>query len=264
MAEHGTLRIAAVGDLHCGADCEGDLQSLFASAAEHADVLLLLGDLTKYGRPEEARALARELSAAAKLPKIAVLGNHDYESDMEGEICSILKDADVRLLDGTTTEIRGVAFTGVKGFCGGFGRRSLEPWGEAAIKNFVREGVEESLKLESALARLRNERKVVLLHYAPIYQTIVGEPEQIAPFLGSTRLEEPLDRYRVSVVFHGHAHHGSPEGKTKTGIPVFNVAMPLLKRLDSKRPPYLLYELPAKPAEEDREPQEMAEPITRR
>ncbi len=241
--EARTFRIAAVGDVHCGTDCAGELQPVFASAAEKADVLLLLGDLTRYGRREEAEALVSELSAAAKIPRIAVLGNHDFESGTQDEVVAVLRDAGVTLLDGTSTEVEGIAFVGAKGFCGGFGRRALAPWGEVAIKDFVRESVQEALKLESALAALRNEHKVVLLHYAPVHETIVGEPEQIAPFLGSTRLEEPVDRYRASVVFHGHAHHGSPEGKTKSGIPVYNVAMPLLREHYPDRPAYLLYEL---------------------
>lgn len=239
-----TLKLAAVGDIHCGADCRGTLQPIFEAAAEQADVLLLLGDLTKYGRAEEVQLLLEELRPALSLPVIAVLGNHDFESGNESELTSILTDAGVSVLDGTSTTVRSVGFAGAKGFGGGFGRRALTPWGEPAIKAFVQASADEAMKLERALSELRTESKVVLLHYSPIHETIVGEPEQIAPFLGSTRLEEPIDRYRASIVFHGHAHYGSPEGKTKSGIPVYNVAMPLLAKRDQTRPPFRIHEIP--------------------
>src|SRR5687768_470763 len=147
------------------------------------------------------------------------------------------------VLDCDNHVIDGVVFAGVKGFVGGLGRRSLEQWEEKRLKDLVHEGMEEALKLESALARLRNEPRVVLIHYAPIAATIEGEPPEIAPFLGSSRLEEPIERFRATVVFHGHAHHGSPEGKTKSGIPVFNVSMPLLKEKFPHQPPFRLYEV---------------------
>ncbi|MGA7614978.1 MAG: metallophosphoesterase [Thermoanaerobaculia bacterium] len=239
-------RIAAVGDIHCTRGSEGTLQPLFARAAEEADILLLLGDLTDYGQPEEAEVLVKELSAVARrLPIIAVLGNHDFESGREGDVREIVSAAGVLILDGDAHEIDGVGFAGTKGFAGGFGRRQLAPWGEKMIKDFVQESIDEALKLESALARLRTEHRVVLLHYSPIHATIEGEPEPIAPFLGSSRLEEPIDRYRATVVFHGHAHHGSPEGRTKGNVPVYNVALPLLKRSANGAAPIRLFELPA-------------------
>ena len=207
-------------------------------------MLVLCGDFTDYGLPEEARILARELTAAVKIPVIAVLGNHDYESGQQDEIRRILIDAGVTVLDGEATEVHGVGFAGVKGFAGGFGRGALGPWGEAAIKQFVQEAVDEALKLEAALARLRTHRRVALLHYSPIRGTVEGEPPEILPYLGSSRLEEPINRYRVSAVFHGHAHRGSPEGRTATGVPVYNVAMPLLTRINPDRPPYLIVDLP--------------------
>lgn len=239
-----TLRLAALGDIHCGAGCRGTLQPIFEAAAEQADVLLLLGDLTKYGRPEEVQLLLEELRPALSIPVIAVLGNHDFETGNENELISILSDSGVRVLDGTSTTVDGVGFAGAKGFGGGFGRRALTPWGEPAIKAFVQASADEAMKLERALTELRTESKVVLLHYSPIHETIVGEPEQIAPFLGSTRLEEPIDRYRASIVFHGHAHYGSLQGKTKSGIPVYNVAMPLLSRHFENRPPFRIHEVP--------------------
>lgn len=230
-----TLRLAAVADLHCSKTPPGGLQPLFTAAAERADVLLLCGDLTDYGHPEEARNLAQELSGV-RIPVVAVLGNHDCESNAEDEVKRILGDARVHVLDGDGIEIQGVGFAGVKGFGGGFGRRTLEPWGEEATKAFVREAVDEALKLESALARLRTPQRVAVLHYSPIEATVEGEPREIFPFLGSSRLEEPLNRYNVAMAFHGHAHRGSPEGRTTSGIPVYNVAMPLMKRLQPDLP----------------------------
>jgi Icc-related predicted phosphoesterase len=204
-------------------------------APVEADVLLLCGDLTHNGHVEEAAALARVLPPARN-PIQAVLGTHDYHSDQQEEIKRALKGSAIQVLDGDAVEVRGVGFAGVKGFATGFGRRVLEPWGESIVKQFVREAVEESLKLESALARLRNETLVVLMHYAPIVETVEGEPLEIRPFLGSSRLEEPLNRFQVRAAFHGHAHHGRPEGKTSAGVPVYNVSLPLLRSLPEPLP----------------------------
>ncbi|MGH9374149.1 MAG: metallophosphoesterase family protein [Vicinamibacterales bacterium] len=231
------VRIAAIGDMHYGRSAiAGSLQPLFAQITESADVLVLCGDLTDYGLVEEARALTREITSAVKIPVVTVLGNHDYESGQQDEIKKILVDAGIVPLDGDTTEIHGIGFAGVKGFAGGFGRRALGPWGEEIIKKFVHECLDEALKLESALARLRNDRLIAILHYAPIQETVEGEPREIFPFLGCSRLEEPLTRYPVSAVFHGHAHHGQPEGRTRTNVPVFNVSMTLMKEVFPDRP----------------------------
>jgi len=238
------LRVAAIGDIHVARHSQGAFQPLFTQISGNADVLLLCGDFTDYGLPDEARILARELTAAVKIPVIAVLGNHDYEGGKQGEIRQILIDAGVTVLDGEATEVHGVGFAGVKGFAGGFGRGALGPWGELAIKRFVQEAVDEAMKLEAALARLRTEHRIALMHYAPIRATVEGEPPEIYPYLGSSRLEEPINRYRVTAVFHGHAHRGTSEGRTSTGIPVYNVAMPLLARVNPDRPPYLIVELP--------------------
>jgi Icc-related predicted phosphoesterase len=225
------LRLAAVGDLHCTTASQGKLQTVFSNLGARADVLLLCGDLTDHGMPEEARVLAGELARWVNIPKLAVLGNHDYQSGHEAEVKRILcGDGGVHLMDGDATVIKGIGFVGVKGFAGGFGRRMLEPWGEGPIKLFVQEAVDESLKLESALAQLRVEARVVFMHYAPIEATVIGEPAELYPFLGCSRLEEPLNRHGVTAVFHGHAHYGSLEGKTHDGIPVYNVAAPLLRR----------------------------------
>lgn len=236
MVPKDIVRIAAIGDLHYGKAAQpGQLQPLFSQISAEADILALAGDLTDYGLAEEARALAKEL-AAVRIPMVGVLGNHDVESNQQAEILAILKDAGVTVLDGETTEILGIGFAGIKGFCGGFGRRALGPWGEDIIKNFVREAIDEALKLESALARLRNDYLVAILHYAPIQGTVEGEPLEIYPFLGCSRLEEPLTRYPISAVVHGHAHHGAPEGRTRTNVPVYNVSASLMREVFPERP----------------------------
>jgi len=236
MVPRDIVRIAAVGDLHYGRAAQpGSLQPLFAQISESADILVLPGDLTDYGLAEEARGFAKEL-AAVRIPMVGVLGNHDVESNQQAEICAILKDAGVTMLDGETTEIHGIGFAGVKGFCGGFGRRALGPWGEETIKKFVHEAVDEALKLESALARMRNDSLIAILHYSPIQATVEGEPCEIFPFLGCSRLEEPLTRYPMTAVLHGHAHHGSPEGRTRTNVPVYNVSASLMRQHFPDRP----------------------------
>jgi len=237
------LRLAAVADLHCTKASRGKLRPIFARMAEDADVLLFGGDLTDYGLPEEARILAHELKDVRGIPMIAVLGNHDFHSGQQEEVKSILADGGLRILDGESIEHRGVGFTGVKGFMGGFDNRMLQAWGEPGIKLIVHEAMEESLKLETGLARLKTRHRVVVLHYAPIRATVIGEPPEIYPFLGSSRMEESLHRHRVTVVFHGHAHYGSPDGVTSDGVPVYNVALPLLKRRFPARPPYMKLDL---------------------
>jgi Icc-related predicted phosphoesterase len=244
------VRIAAMADIHCTKAAQGMLQPVFSQVVAAADVLLLCGDLTAYGLPDEARILAKELTTAAKIPIIAVLGNHEYEAGKEEEVRTILADAGVTILDGDGCELHGIGFAGVKGFGGGFDQHSLEPWGEPTMKQFVRDAVEEVLKLGSALGRLRVARRIAVLHYSPLRATVEGEPAEIFPFLGSSRLEEPLNRYDVTAVFHGHAHNGREEGRTSGGVPVYNVAMPLLRRLHPDRAPYRLVEIPRMPGEE--------------
>jgi Icc-related predicted phosphoesterase len=240
--EGKSIRLAAVGDLHCTKNSHGMLQPLFSQVAQSADILLLCGDLVDYGQIEEAKVLARELSSV-KIPMLAVLGNHEFESGQTAEVERVLGDAGVVFLDGDAYEVKGVGFAGAKGFAGGFGECGLQPWGEPSIKNFVNESVAEALKLESALAKLRTPKRIALLHYSPIEATVVGEPLQIFPFLGSSRLEEPLNRYPVAAVFHGHAHRGTPEGRTQKGVRVYNVAMKLLQHAFPDRPPFRLVEL---------------------
>jgi len=236
------VRIAAVGDLHCTKNSQGILQPLFAKIAESAEVLLLAGDLTDYGTPDEARVLARELTPL-RIPTAAVLGNHDVECGKESEVRQILSDAGVAMLDGDAVELAGVGIAGVKGFGGGFGPRALGAWGETIIKQFVHEAVNEALKLESALVRLRTSSRIALLHYAPIQQTVEGEPLEIYPFVGSSRLEDPIDRFSVSLAVHGHAHRGRLEGATKGQVPVYNVSMPLLARSFPDSPAFRVFEV---------------------
>ncbi|ADV66050.1 metallophosphoesterase family protein [Deinococcus maricopensis] len=242
-----TVRIAAVSDIHCTKTSQGTLAPLLTQAAREADVLLLPGDLTDYGLADEAHVLVREL-AGVRVPVVAVLGNHDFENGTPDDVRGILSDAGVTILDGEACEVHGVGFAGAKGFGGGFGRFTLGAWGEAPIKAFVKEALDEAMKLEAALARLRTPQRVAVLHYAPVAATVQGEPPEIFPFLGTSRLEEPLTRFPVAAVFHGHAHNGAPEGQLTNGTPVFNVALPLLRqhRADA---PYHLLELNPEPAD---------------
>lgn len=236
------IRIAAVADLHCTKKSFDAMRDLLSAMAKDADVVLLGGDLCDTGLVAEAEVLVKALTPLS-VPVVAVLGNHDFECGKAAEVEAMLCDAGVNVLDGKSCEIRGVGFAGIKGFAGGFGERALQPWGEATIKSFVHETVEEALKLESALATLRTERRIALLHYSPIVDTVIGEPPEIFPFLGSSRLEEPLNRYPVAAVFHGHAHRGSLKGVTKSGAPVYNVARSLLQRSGSGAPPFKTFEL---------------------
>jgi Icc-related predicted phosphoesterase len=238
------IRLAALADLHCARNSQGAFQPLLAQAGAAADILILCGDLTDHGLPEEAQVLVKEM-AGVRVPVIAVLGNHDFHHGEQQAIEQILTAAGIQVLDGDECEVLGIGFAGVKGFGGGFGRQALEAWGEEGIKKFVYEAVEESLKLEKALARLHADHpRVALLHYSPIQATVEGEPPPLFPFLGSSRLEEPLNRYAVAAVLHGHAHHGSPEGKTACGAPVYNVSMPVLRQAFPDRPPFRVIEVP--------------------
>jgi Icc-related predicted phosphoesterase len=240
---NGTVRIAALGDLHYTRSPEPAVREVLTAAGRECDVVVLCGDLTDHGTVEEAQDLAREIHLSVAVPVIAVLGNHDYEGGQQDEIKRVLCESGIRVLDGDATEVKGVGFAGVKGFCGGFGRRALGPWGETIIKEFVREAVDEALKLESALARLRGKPRIAVLHYSPIQETVEGEPVEIFAFLGSSRLEEPLSRYPVQAVFHGHAHRGRPEGKTSHGTPVYNVSVQLLRQSYPDHPPFRVFEV---------------------
>lgn len=236
------VRVGAVGDLHCTKNSEGQFKTMLGQLGPNVDILLLAGDLTDYGLPEEAQVLVRELTAV-NVPIVAVLGNHDYESGQHEEITKVLVGAGVKVLDGDACEVLGIGIAGTKGFAGGFGRGTLGPWGETIVKQFVHEAVNEALKLESALSRLRMEQRIALLHYSPTEATVEGEPREIFPFLGCGRLAEPLTRYPVAAVFHGHAHRGSAEGRIGEKVPVYNVALPLLRGLWPDQPPVRVIEV---------------------
>jgi Icc-related predicted phosphoesterase len=229
------VRVAAIADLHFGRTAVSAIQELFARLSGY-DVVAICGDLTDHGLVEEAQGLAREMKAGLRPPVVAVLGNHDYDAGAADGVTAVLRENGVQVLDGDACEIAGVGFAGAKGFCGGFGPHTLSAWGEAAIKQFVQEAIGEAMKLETALARVRGVEHVALLHYAPVAGTVEGEPPMIYPFLGSSRLEEPLLRASPAAVCHGHAHHGRPEAQTTTGTTVYNVSWPLRQRVRPDQP----------------------------
>jgi len=225
-----TVRLAALGDLHVGENVPRPYRELFTRISGEADVLALCGDLTNFGKTPEAEILAEDLLACT-IPVVGVLGNHDYECGQPEEVARILHEAGLKLLDGEAVEAAGVGFAGGKGFIGGYGRNMLSAFGEPAIKAFVQAAIDENLKLETSLRMLKTEKTVVVLHYSPIAATLAGEPPEIFPFLGSARLGETIDRFDgVRMVLHGHAHSGAYQGRTPAGVPVYNVARPLLTR----------------------------------
>lgn len=235
------LRVAAVGDLHVGEAHERPHRDLFERVHEDADVLCLCGDLTNFGKTREVEILLEDIRSC-KIPMVGVLGNHEHECGQPEHVTQLLTDAGVKMLTGHAYEIEGVGFAGGKGFVGGFGRYMLSPFGEASIKSFVQEAVEDANAIENSIRMLRTERSVVLLHYSPVVDTVMGEPPEIHAFLGSSRLGETIDRYdNVSLVVHGHAHRGAPEGRTHKGVPVYNVALPVLRTLGDT--PYRVFEV---------------------
>jgi uncharacterized protein len=234
------MRIAAMADVHCRTSAPGQIREFLEGIQEQADVLLLPGDLTDNGLVEEAHQLVEELSFLS-VPILAVLGNHDHENGQAENLAEIFQESGIHLLDGTSLEIDGVGFVGTKGFCGGFGKTLIQPFGEAALKTFIRTSIEEAIQLENALAKLSCDRKVAILHYAPIRETLYGEPEELYPFLGSSRLAGALDRQGVDIIVHGHAHHGSPYGLTPGNIPVHNVSRFVQLQYGNK--PYCLFKV---------------------
>jgi Icc-related predicted phosphoesterase len=222
------MRIAATADLHFSASRHSALHDQLSRVRDEADVLVLAGDLTNYGQPEEMEPLLNVV-LRSRVPTVAVLGNHDYESGKQTELIRMMATAGLKVLDGTAYERDGVGFAGTKGFVGGFGRGMLTAFGEPEIKQFVQASIDEALKLERAMAQLRTPKRVVVVHYSPIPGTVQGEAAEIFPFMGTTRLAEVVDRHGADLVLHGHAHHGKLEGKTIGGSPVYNVAITLLQ-----------------------------------
>jgi Icc-related predicted phosphoesterase len=227
------IRVAAVGDVHVGTDSAGRLAPRLAGLADHADVFLLAGDLTHRGRPEEAKVLAEELRGV-RVPTIAVLGNHDYHSDEQGGVTEVLEQAGIRVLEGDAVVLeiggRRVGIAGSKGFGGGFAGASASDFGEPEMKAFVGHTKALAGRLERALGGLHTDRRIVLLHYSPVAETLAGEPREIHAFLGSYLLAEAVDRVGADLVLHGHAHRGSRDGTTPGGVPVRNVAAPVIGR----------------------------------
>ena len=221
------VRIAAVGDLHYDGGTAEGLRNLFTEMDRNADIVVLCGDLTSHGKPDQIKGFVEHL-AAVRIPIVAVLGNHDYEASQADALIEQMRAHGVHVLDGDYVVIDGVGFAGTKGFAGGFGRGALAPFGEPLIKDFVQAAIDEAIKIENALRNLHAATKIAVLHFAPIIDTVLGEPEYIYPFLGSSRLLEPIETIGADVIFHGHAHHGRLSGVTPGGIPVFNVAYPLL------------------------------------
>jgi Icc-related predicted phosphoesterase len=234
------VKIVAIGDVHCRVDTTDLIAKLLSDLQNDFDALLLAGDLTDNGLAEEAEVLVKQLQFS--VPVIAILGNHDHEHDQQMMITEILKRGGVHMLDGTAIEIETVGIVGTKGFCGGFDENLVQPFGEAAMKTFIRTSIDEALVMENALTKqLQNcKHKVVLLHYSPVKATLVGEPPELFPFLGTSWLADAIDRRGADVILHGHAHHGSPFGRTKNQIPVHNVSR--FVQLEHTGKPYCVIE----------------------
>lgn len=228
------MRIAAVADIHFSPPVWERIRERMEHVRDEADLLVLAGDLTNYGKPAEMEPFLNVL-VRLRIPIVAVLGNHDYESDQHEQIMKMMAAEGIKILDGTGYERDGIGFAGTKGFIGGFGRGVLTAFGEREIKSIVQAAIDESLKLERAMSQLRTEKRVVVVHYSPIPATVEGEPPEIWPYLGTSRLAEVIDRHGANLVIHGHAHHGRPDGKTTGGIPVHNVALAILQMQDPPR-----------------------------
>ncbi|WP_204164967.1 MULTISPECIES: metallophosphoesterase family protein [Rhodococcus] len=225
------MRIAAVGDVHLAEDARGLLRPALDKLHEHADVLLLAGDLTRHGTVEEASVVADEFRDLG-VPVIAVLGNHDHHCDAADEITALLESRDITVLEGTTATVavdgQTLGVAGVKGFGGGFAGKCASAFGERQMKDFAGHTVEVASELRRALSTLETDIRVALTHYSPISDTLHGEPPEIYPFLGSYLLGEPIDEFGVDLAVHGHAHAGRERGTTPGGVRVRNVAQPVI------------------------------------
>jgi Icc-related predicted phosphoesterase len=225
------IRIAAVGDVHLGEDARGTLRPALDTLADHADVLLLAGDLTRHGELDEARVVADEFTDLP-VPVVAVLGNHDYHGDQSDDITKVLEDHGIRVLEGeaVTLEVGGATLgvAGVKGFGGGFAGKCASNFGEREMKNFVGHTIERADALRAALTGLTADVRVALTHYSPTVDTLRGEPPEIYAFLGCYQLGEVIDDCAVDLAIHGHAHFGCEQGVTPGGTRVRNVAMPVI------------------------------------
>lgn len=233
------MKIAATADVHVRAGDAGRLRDLIQSAARDADVLVIGGDLTDLGQLDQAETLLEHLDASP-IPVIVTLGNHDHECGNAAELTRLLMESTVHLLDRSSVVIDGVGFSGVKGFCGGFDRSAANAFGEDLFKDWVTEGVLDANALARELRGLGTDRRVAVLHYAPLRATVEGEPPEIHAFLGTSHLARALDEGAATVAFHGHAHNGSFEGETPGGVPVFNVALPVLAQAGFKQPYHLV------------------------
>jgi Icc-related predicted phosphoesterase len=222
------MRVAATADLHINAPLWEGIRPQIERVRDEADLLVLAGDLTNYGKTSEMETLLN-LLVRLRLPIVAVLGNHDYESGQEEVLVKMMAAEGIKILDGTGYELDGVGFAGTKGFIGGFGRGALTAFGEREVKAIVQAAIDESLKLERALSQLRTAKRIVVMHYAPVAGTVIGEAPEIYPYLGTSRMAEVVDRHGADLVVHGHAHHGALQCKTTGGVPVYNVALGLLQ-----------------------------------
>ncbi|MEV7629354.1 metallophosphoesterase [Actinoplanes sp. NPDC089786] len=227
------IRVAAVGDVHVDADVVGRYRPALEQLPEVADVLLVAGDLTRHGTVEEARSFVTEFGGLA-VPVVTVLGNHDHQSDQADAVSTVLTDAGITVLEGASTvlELNGhrLGVAGVKGFGGGFGGACASNFGEREMKDFVRTGEDAANRLEAALTGVTCDALVALTHYAPVPETLAGEPPEIHAFLGSYQLGRAIDAAGATLALHGHAHHGTERGRTPGGVPVRNVAHPVIKQ----------------------------------
>lgn len=228
------IRVAAVADVHLGEDLSGRFRESFADIADRADLLLVAGDLTRHGTVDEGRIAAEEFTGL-DVPVVAVLGNHDYHSDAQKEITVLLEDAGVRVLEGDGVVLQcgdvRVGVAGGKGFGGGFAGRCGTEFGEPEMKAFIRHTRVLADQIGTALRELPDaDHRVALTHYAPVDDTLAGEPAEIYPFLGSYLLGEAIDDAGADLAIHGHAHAGSEKGVTPAGVRVRNVALPVIRR----------------------------------